>query len=169
MNSWLQLAGLQGVSIQRQAGRMVCSVDTELDLQARQDRIAANRQGRNDRRTYRRHAAKSVPCLCGCGELTTQGWVSGHNMYGVGGHGVSKAERRRATLARYYQAKKQRNLKPCACGCGQLVAGTWAAGHVGRGVNGFATYKQASDERRRERNRERMKRRRLAEKGRTVC
>ena len=165
MNSWLQLAGLQGVSIQRQAGRVVRSVDTEMDLQARQDRIATNRQGRNDRRTYRRHATKTVHCLCGCGALTSYGWVSGHNMYGVGGHGISKVERRRASRARHYQAKKQRNLKPCACGCGELVAGTWKSGHVGRGVNGFATYKQVSDDRRRARDRERLRLRRLAKKG----
>lgn len=166
MNHWLLLSGQTSIAGQllasqaaaRKADRMSA---VERDLRA--EKKTATRLARQARRQYRRLHDKKQPCMCGCGELTHYGWAAGHNMRGVGGASIDwearRIERRRAWHAAYNQERYYADLKPCACGCGQLAARTWLTGHSGRGVNGFATYKEEYKKRKRERDAARAKRR----------
>lgn len=90
-------------------------------------------------------------CVCGCGkEATTKDgrWAQGHWNYGkkhldraAPGTRIIKSstpEEEFANRSFSQKSRRQREgyvsptLKPCLCGCGTLVKGKWAKGHVAR-------------------------------------
>lgn len=165
MNTWLVAAGLQKVELKTH-GRVVESLGTkvhkkELERKKAWKEVVKKKraEARLNARIERYNAKKKTPCKCGCGALTIRGWASGHNGRGEGGFLIDAYTRRQASLKTYHEKKKAEKLKPCKCGCGELTAFEWKAGHSGRGENGFATYQEASKERKRARDRIRAQQR----------
>lgn len=98
------------------------------------------------------------PCICGCGlsAETDTGWVTGH--WNNGKKHPNRVSRPLSAETRTRQSDAQRRRwatvprkvvvpKPCACGCGTVVNGTWAQGHHVR-VNNPSSSPEVKEKRR---------------------